>query len=219
MNCKKAQRLFDDLSRERLAPELATKARQHLIDCTDCRVLEQRAARLQRLLALKRYERPLPQYFDNFLTEFHRRLLAETQPRTDWWQQVWRQVDDFLSAGQMQVWRYGFAGAMGVALAAGMMWMGLRETNDPASPDQMAAVNPPLIVARAPTSVPQSAPEAVTLRLAGLPHVTPADYESATADGVVIPPAVTRTESAAPQYVLDRISVTPASYEVARVYF
>ena len=210
MNCKKAQRLFDDLSRERLASELAADVRQHLTDCTDCRVLEQRAARLQRLLALKRYERPAPQYFDNFLTELHRRLLAETQPRTGWW----RRVDDFLSTGQMQVWRYGFASAMGLALAAGLMWMGLRETNDLGGIDQMAAVNPPLVVT--PITVPT--PEAVTLRLA-MPHVTQADYEPATVENVVVPPAATRTESATPQYVLDRISVTPASYEVARVYF
>ncbi|HUJ73136.1 MAG TPA: hypothetical protein VLZ30_12925 [Verrucomicrobiae bacterium] len=49
--------------------------------------------------------------------------------------------------------------------------------------------------------------------------VTEADYESAPAESVVVPISVTRTESAAPQYVLDRISVTPANYEVARVYF
>ena len=55
MNCQKAQQLFDDLTHERLAPATATEVRQHLTDCTDCRVVEQRTGRLQRLLALKRY--------------------------------------------------------------------------------------------------------------------------------------------------------------------
>ena len=77
MDCKKTQQLFDDLWHQRLTPETDAQVRQHLADCTDCRVLEQRSARLQRLLALKRYERPAPAYFDNFLSEFHRRLLTE----------------------------------------------------------------------------------------------------------------------------------------------
>ena len=211
MNCKKAQRLFDELSQERLAPELAAEVRRHVTDCTDCRVLEQRGARLQRLLALKRYERPAPQYFDKFLTEFHRRLLAETQPRTRWWQRV----DEFWSTGQVLVWRYGFAGAMGVALAASLMWMGLRETSDFSGADQLAAVSTPLVV----TPIAETAPVAVPLHLPVMPHVTSADYEPATVESVVMPSATTRTEPAPPQYVLDRISVTPASYEVARVYF
>jgi hypothetical protein len=215
MNCKKAQRLFDDLSRERLATELAADVRQHLTDCTDCRVLEQRAARLQRLLALKRYERPAPHYFDNFLTEFHGRLLAEAQPRRGWW----RRVDDFLSAGQMQVWRYGFASAMGLVFAAGLMWMGLRETNVLDGIEPMAAVNPPVVVAPVTIPAPQSAPDAVPLRLAGMSHITPADYELAPTEGVVVPTPATRAEPTTPQYVLDRISVTPASYDVARLYF
>jgi hypothetical protein len=215
MNCKKAQRLFDDLSRDRLAPELATDVRRHLADCTDCRVLEQRAARLQRLLALKRYEQPAPQYFDNFLTEFHTRLLAETQPRTRWW----RRVDEFLSTGQMQVWRYGFASAMGIVMAAGLMWMGLRETNDLGGIEPMTSVNPSLLVTPVTVPAPQSTPDTVPLRLAGMTHITPADYELASTEKVVVPSPATRAESAAPQYVLDRISVTPASYEVARLYF
>ena len=58
MDCQKAQPLFDDLAQNRLDSETALHVRQHLADCTDCRVLAQRAARLQRLLALKRYEQP-----------------------------------------------------------------------------------------------------------------------------------------------------------------
>src|SRR5277367_1992103 len=115
MNCKKAQQLFEDLTQERLAPTTATQVRRHLADCTDCRVFEQRAGRLQRLLTLKRYERPSPEYFDNFLSEFHDRLLAEAR-QAGWWERVLGRVDGFLAAESMRVWRYSFTSAMGVAM-------------------------------------------------------------------------------------------------------
>ena len=221
MNCKKAQRLFDDLSRDRLTVEWATEVRQHLEDCTDCRVLEQRAARLQRVLALKRYEHPAPEYFDNFLTEFHRRLSAETQPQIGWWERTLGVVDDFLSAESMQVWRYGLASALGVTMIVGLMWTGLRETPD--SPDvvgQVATGNPSLIMTSQ-VSASTSAP-ALVMAPSQFPsslHVAPADYQLTMAEVPERLPAVTRAESTTPQYVLDRISVTPATYEVANVHF
>src|SRR5260221_12601534 len=129
MNCQKAQQLFDDLTHERLASATAAQVRQHLADCTDCRVMEQRAGRLQRLLALKRYERPAPEYFDNFLSEFHSRVLAEAQ-RTGWWGQVLERIDDFLTIGSLRTWRYSLAGSMGLAVVMSVMWMSMRETTD-----------------------------------------------------------------------------------------
>ena len=214
MDCKKAQRLFDDLSHDRLPLERAAEVRQHLTDCTDCRVLEQRAARLQRVLALKRYERPSPQYFDNFLTEFHRRLLAETQPQPGWWERALGGIDDFLSAESMQVWRYGLASTLAVTMIAGLMWTSLRQTGE--SPD-LAAENSSLIMSPLPAASPTlgTAP----FSAASLLRVSPADYQLTMADTAERPIAVTRAESATPQYVLDRISVTPASYEVPDVHF
>ena len=200
MDCKEAQRLFDDLSRGRLTFELAAEARQHLTDCTDCRVLEQRAARLQRLLALKRYEHPSPEYYENFLTEFHSRLLAETRPRARWWKQALGGIDDFLSAESMQVWRYGLASATSLAVVVGLMWTGLRQTNEFAgSVDQETTANSSLMVT--------------------IPHMASADYQLAMADRVDLVPTMARSESTTPQYVLDRISVTPASYDVPNVHF
>src|SRR5271170_3415523 len=102
MNCQKTQQLFDDLAHERLAPSTAAQVRQHLAECTDCRVVEQRSARLQRLLALKRYERPTPEYFDNFLSEFHSRVSAEAR-RTGWWEQVLERVDGLLAIGSVRI--------------------------------------------------------------------------------------------------------------------
>jgi hypothetical protein len=221
MDCKKAQRLFDDLSHDRLAVERAAEVRRHLADCTDCRVLEQRAARLQRVLALKRYEHPSAEYFDSFLTEFHRRLLAETQPQMGWWERVLGGIDDFLSAESMQVWRYGLASAVGVTMIVGLMWTGLRETSESFDgAGQVAAESSPLIL----TSQFSPSASAPTLAMAPSPfpgslHVAPAEYQLTMADMPERLPAVTRAESATPQYVLDRISVTPATYEVANVHF
>jgi len=121
MDCKKAQRLFDDLAHERLVPETAAHVRRHLAECTDCRVLEQRGARLQRLLALKRYERPAPEYFDNFHSEFHSRLLAEAQ-HTGWWEQALGRIENLLAIGSLRMWRYSVASAVGVAAVVGLMW-------------------------------------------------------------------------------------------------
>lgn len=212
MDCKQAQRLFDELARERLAPGLATEVRQHLTDCTDCRVQEQRLARLQRLLALKRYERPAPEYFENFLSEFHGRLLAETQPRPVWWERALGGVDELLSAQSMRSWRYSLAGAMSVTVAVGMMWMGLGSMSD--SSDQMTTVDPSFMGTQFALAGLPSAPMETSIPLTGLAHIVPANYELAMAV-----PAVTRAESAAPQYVLDRISVAPASYDVPNVHF
>src|SRR5882724_4141550 len=115
MDCQKTQQLFDGLTQGRLAPEIATQVHRHLADCTDCRMIEQRGARLQRLLALKRYERPAPEYFDNFLSEFHDRLRAETQ-QVSWWERALRGVDDLLAAESKRVWRFSFASAMSLAM-------------------------------------------------------------------------------------------------------
>jgi hypothetical protein len=221
MDCKKTQQLFDDLWHQRLTPETAAQVGQHLADCTDCRVLQQRAARLQRLLALKRYERPVPAYFDNFLSEFHRRLLAEAQ-RTGWWEQVLGRVDDLLAVESMRVWRYRFASAMGVAVVMGVVWMGVRQTSDPGgAAGQTASANASWVVAETEAMLPppHSTPSTIAAPIPSLWHATPADYQPATAGSVDTVPAPTHADSTAPRYVLDRISVTPATYDVPSVHF
>lgn len=208
MDCKKAQELFDDLSRERLAPETAEQVRQHLVDCTDCRVQEQRTARLQRLLALKRYERPAPEYFDNFLSEFHHRVLAETR-RSGRWERALGHIEELLAVESVRVWRYRFASAMGMAVVVGLMWMGVRQMDDPASvASQSAEASSSLTFAK----TERSTPGTIAASLPGSLQVTPADYEPAAA-------APTHADSPTPRYVLDRISVTPASYDVPNVQF
>lgn len=183
MDCKKAQPLFDDLSQNRLDSETAVRVRQHLTDCTDCRVLAQRAARLQRLLALKCYERPAPEYLDDFLSEFHSRLMAETQ-RAAWWECALGRIDSLLVVGTMRVWRYGVASAMGVAVVVGVMWMSVCQTNAPDSAaDQTAAANPSLVLAdsQATPSPSHSAPDALVAPVPASLQAVPGDDQPTTA--------------------------------------
>jgi predicted anti-sigma-YlaC factor YlaD len=220
MNCQKTQQLFDDLTHDRLAPAIATQVHQHLADCTDCRVLEQRTGRLQRLLALKRYERPTPEYFDNFLSEFHGRIQAEAR-KIGWWERVLGRVDDFLAAESMRVWRYSFTSALGVAAVVGLTWMGLRQTGDSAvaAMDQTTTASSSLAVAEAMLPPPHSTPQTIAASLPTLSSTASADYLSASAGSVVLVPAQAHTDSSTPGYVLDHIPVTPASYDVPSVHF
>jgi len=219
MDCKKVQQLFDDLSHERLAPDVATQVRRHLADCTDCRVVEQRSARLQRLLALKRYERPTPEYFDNFLSEFHSRVLAEAQ-RTGWWEQVLERIDDLLAIGSVRTWRYSLAGAMGVAVVMSLMWMSVRQTDDFAgTTGHTASADPSLVMADSLLPPPRSTPATIAAPLSDFARVAPADYQPTTAGSVVLDSTPAHADSSAPRYMLDRIPVTSASYDVPNVQF
>lgn len=221
MDCKKAQRLFDDLSRNRLTEPDATEVCQHLTDCTDCRVIEQRSAKLQRLLALKRYERPTPDYFDNFLTDFHTRLAEQRQEPDSLWLRAVIRFEEFISAEPVRVWRYGFASALSLAVAVGAIWVTMRQTGDvPSTADQtVAALNPPVIMAEAMLSGARSTPKVIAANLPNLPRDAQDRMDSAPASSVVLIPTATHAESPAPRYVLDRIALTPASYEVASVHF
>ena len=219
MDCKKAQPLFDDLSQDRLDSETALQVRQHLADCTDCRVLAQRAARLQRLLALKRYERPAPHYLDNFLSEFHSRLWAETQ-RAPWWEHALESIDSLLVVGTMRLWRYGIASAMGVAVVVGVMWMSVRQTNTPdAAADPTAVAGSPLVLADTQVPASHAAPDTI---LASVPTSMPAVSDNdqvVTPGGMDLVAGSARAEYTTPRYVLDRVAVMPASYEVSSLHF
>lgn len=214
MDCQKAQPLFDDLAQNRLDSETALHVSQHLADCTDCRVLAQRANRLQRLLSLKRYERPAPEYLDNFLSEFHSRLMAETQ-RTAWWERALGSIDSLLVVGTMRLWRYGVASAMGVAVVVGVMWMSVRQPDAPDNPtDPTAAVNPSLVFANS-----HAVPDTVVAPVPASLQAEPGDDQPTSAGSVDLIQTAVRTDDTAPRYVLDNIAVTPASYEVPSYHF
>jgi anti-sigma-K factor RskA len=161
---------------------------RHLDDCTDCRVLAQRATRLQRLLALKRYEQPPAGYHDNFLGEFHRRLAAVTQRPTlaecwvDWWSDV-------------PVARLALVGA-----AAGLMVAGFVLTarqHAPSSPAVVALRQPAV------TNLPAVTPAQLTVAVES--QLVLAQPEKAL---VMVPPSARADERPS----LDRLRITPVSF-------
>jgi len=205
--------LFDDLGESRLQEPVAREVHRHLDECTDCRVAHQRAARLQRLLALKRHEQPGPAYFDSFLDEFHRRLDAETAPRASWWDRV----RDSLTLEPTHLWRYALAGATAVVLVAGSFMV---HRLAPAIAPVAAVAPPPVLVASESRPVLHSTPRLVNASYSGAGRGIDAESAALVAPGgVVIMPAAAHRDQSPPRYVLDRITVTPASYETASIHF
>jgi len=216
MDCRKTQRLFDEFSDGRLAAPLAEQLQRHLADCTDCRVAQQRAARLRRLLALKRYEQPAPTYFQGFLGEFHRRLQAETAVVPSLWTRLKAQWQGFQTTTPVWTLRYGLSGAAGVLLVAGIaLWTVVYQTKPMAGERSASlssqAVNSTSTTGGSPMLVAQDNP-------ADLAPVT-RDVSTDPTTHMILTPATASSETSAPQYVLDHLVITPASYEGPRVDF
>ncbi len=216
MDCRKAQRLFDDLTDGRLPETVARQLQRHVEECSDCRVAGQRAARLQQLLAMKRYEQPSPVYSNNFLSEFHQRLEAETAPRVS----LWDRIVNNLAIEPVRTWRYGFSGAMGMALAVVLIWRGFNssDVNPPSDTDLTSAPNPAHILASSTLPASHSTPRSITSILPVSLRSTRDEVRASSAGSDVIIPAAAPSANAT-RYVLDRIGITPANYEVASIHF
>jgi anti-sigma factor RsiW len=208
MDCRKAQRLAQHLAEGRLGDLPARELQRHLTECTDCRVAQQRLARLQQLLALKRHEHPGAHYFQGFLPEFHRRLAEATAPQPTWWGRAL----ETLHVQNTLTLRHGYAQAFGVLLAVGMILRGLLslDLSGPTSSTELDLRSARLLSA---DTVPQSQPRKITFLLPRSPEPAP------PAGGALIVPAVAHSEPNPPRYVLDRISLSPPSYEVASIQF
>jgi anti-sigma factor RsiW len=215
MDCKRTQQLLHDLADDRLSDRLAHELRQHLTECTDCRVAEQRTARLLRLVALKRHEQPLSGYLDAFVANFHARLDAEDAARRHRWERVLGWIPRPLVLQPERAWRFGWAGAVGVALALGMLWTEIQQNvaTAPATTVQTSVPTEslPLLAEVSPLA-------SVSVPITVAATVPPRPAASSPAIGVLIVPAM-RVEPEKPRYVLDRIVVTPVSYEVASAHF
>ena len=123
---------------------------------------------IQKLLRLKRYEQPAPEYFDKFLHDFHRRQRAELL-RQPAWKIVLERVETFFSEHSMG--RYAYATATAAVLFfAGITSMGILNS----TPAPSVAVN---------TSSVAPAPVPVHTTLASAQHpryvidTRPASYE------------------------------------------
>jgi predicted anti-sigma-YlaC factor YlaD len=170
MDCKQAQRWYDELADGRLAEAQAVELRRHLAGCTDCRVAQQRAQRLQLLLRLKRHEQPPPGYFNNFLADFHRRLAAEEEARASRWQWIrdlWRPLPSV---------RYALVTTASLLLAVGLFW---QLNAAPRTIAQDHPTNPAPTVTHHDITLAVAVPVAATPRYV-LDHiaVTPASYEA-----------------------------------------
>ena len=72
---------------------------------------DERDDEISKLLRLKRYEQPPPEYFENFLREFHRRQRAELL-RQPLWRIAWERVAAFFSEQTTSRFAYGAATAL-----------------------------------------------------------------------------------------------------------
>ena len=205
MDCSKTQRLTQDLADGRLSDRVTRELQRHLAECTDCRVAQQRAGRLQQLLSLKRHERPGADYFEGFLAKFHTRLAVETAPQPNFSDRILA----VLHVQNVPTLRFGFAHACGIVFACGMIVRGLITTDVDNAVSHVDALS--VNVPHLPTPHSQLRRIALTL-----PR-SPEPVSAASSD--LILPVAPHEEPAVPRYVLDRISLSPASYEVAKVDF
>jgi len=196
MDCRNTKQLLHDFADGRLAESVARDVQRHMAECSDCRVFQQRDMHLQQLLAVKRHEMPGAAYFDNFLSEFHQRLVAETAPRPSFWQQLCER----LNIQPVPKLRLSYAHALGAAFALALIWRGLMLVESPSN------------VGRQDFAIPHSTPQMIASEL------PTRSAELKLADLPVFP-ILAGTAFGAPRYVLDHIAATPASYEVASIHF
>lgn len=94
---------------------------------------------IQRLLRLKRYEQPPPEYFQSFLQDFQRRQRSELL-RQPLWRIAADRVGAFLSEHSMP--RYAYGMATSIVLAAGV-FAGAMIVKDGSSDRLVTKVTPP----------------------------------------------------------------------------
>ena len=158
---------------------------------------------LAALLRLKRYEQPPPEYFDNFLHEFHRRQRAELLKQPLWRIAVQR-VQDFMFQLNMSTLTSYPAAATAVVVCAAVLSLKVYQAPD-------AAVNN-----YASVRVEQQAALPVAHTDESWSLSTPVTRDSALFRNVNEGIQTHRATAQQPRYVLDS---TPVSYEPSSLRF
>lgn len=192
---------------DQLDPALAVAVRRHLAECTDCRVQHQRTRRLIALLQLKRHEQPPPGYFENFLTEFHRRQQTAAQP-------VWRRV--FLPATVpipfTSTFKWALSGACGIGLVAGLIWLSWVTNRDALQSSTAVGIELRHEYVASPATPSPLASRSPTVELT-IALDSRAD-DPGLVDGLLTASSLpVRNQPTVPRYVLDRIPVTTVRFD------
>ena len=150
--------------------------------------------KLARLLALKRHERPPQPYFDNFLAEFHRRQRVEPIRARGWWEQFC----EFFRGEPILVARYALGGALALLLCVNAFLLLNRSAQTPAAPPlaEIFTPQPPPSVFAAQVTSPGIVPSADVPTHSWAPQLA-SNVQS-----------ISRS-----QFILDRVQVSPASYD------
>ncbi len=153
-----------------------------------------------RLLRLKRHEQPPPDYFENFLHEFHRRQRTELL-RQPLWQVAWQRAQDFMLQLNVPTLASYPAAAAAVVVLATVLSLKVSQTPSNLNVAKNATQPGAELVAGAEPDATWSLSTPVAARDFG-------------ARSFRIAPGTARTHGSAatPRYVLDS---TPVSYEAA----
>lgn len=87
---------------------------------------------ISKLLRLKRHEQPPPGYFEDFLSEFHRRQRRELMQRPAW-EMAWDRIMSFAPNFRVPQFAYGAIALLAVSLTAAIL------VRPPATPMMAAA--------------------------------------------------------------------------------
>ena len=153
------------------------------------------------LLRLKRYEQPPPGYFDNFLSEFHRRQRAELL-KQPFWRVALQRAQDFMLELNVPALTSAPAAAAAVVILAGVLTLKVSQAPDAGNTGNVAVVQkqePATLVSGGEDEWSLSTPVA-TRSLGATP------FRMTTEDARV------RGSTTTPRYVLDS---TPVSYEAS----
>ena len=208
MDCNQVQQYFNGLISMQESKSVSSKINQHLIDCTDCRVQQQRIVRLQQLLALKRYEKPHPEYFDCFLSEFRQRLYEEQTRQPSLWQQMTERFREFTFSAI----HFRYAGGIAILIALACMWAGLQVMNTSSKPSNETPIFQKTVRKNTTDHLPNAFPQLTSFskQINGGDQFHSVEFVSQRPEEEV----ANTTE-----YILESITITPVNYEVDSVHF